>query len=340
MLKPEEIRERLLPVDVDHLIEFGVDGDNLADEFYCDENGVHHYQRLFDKPMEEGGKPFTGLQISFFDGSDQIAEYTEIKEGYPFGDSVGFHKSGALASYERDDDREHYEYTWFENGVLRSVFEWNRKDRPEYYRAKAYDETGGLIWMRIHCEIQANYQPEAADSPFDFTFHENGEFRKITYKAPSEREFYTAIEFDPDGRPVRYDVNPHYNEDTLQKRLKEGYPRCKTYKPGEYRFQDGVLKYYDGRYGTTWLCASGAIHFHEGMQGDKILQYHEGIPRVEQCLYYPSGQIKEQYFVSKGQEYYRHIYWYPNGMIREAIVYGSDQTVRLHVKFDKQGNPL
>ena len=340
MLTPEEVREILLPVDMDKLIENGVDADDLAEEFYTDANGVYHYQQVFDKPMEEGGTPFTGLSITFFDNFDQIDSYTEMKDGYPFGDEVGFHESGALASYERTDDKEHYAYTWFENGVLRTVYEWNRPDKTEYYRAKAYDKTGKLIWMHVDCEIKVTYQPDEADSPFEFTFHANGEFRQIKYKAPSARDFYSAIEFGTDGHPVRYDVNPHFNEDSLEKRLRDGYPRCKTFEPGKYRFQDGVLQYYNGTHGTTWLRASGKIHFHEGTDGDKILEYDMGIPRVEQCIYYPSGQIREQYFVSKGKEYYRHIYWHPNGVMREAIVYGQDQTVKLHVKFDKQGNQI
>ncbi len=214
MLTPEEVRELLLPVDPDYLIEHGIDDDSdmLEDGFYTDANGIYHYQRVMDK---ETFTPFNGLLIRFSeDDPDRIEGYSQMKEGYPL-DDVEFYESGALFSYERHDESEHYVYTWHENGALQSVGVWNRRDERDYNRCRDYDETGRLIQQRVKCEIKATYEPDAADSPFDFTFHANGEFRKITLKAPTADDFYTGIELDPDGYPVRISVNPHYTEESL-----------------------------------------------------------------------------------------------------------------------------
>ena len=36
-------------------------------------------------------------------------------------------------------------------------------------------------------------------------------------------------------------------------------------------------------------------------------------------------------------EYFRHIYWHPNGVIREASVYSNSGAVMMHVTFDDKG---
>ena len=340
MLTPEEVRGILLPVNTEYIKAHGVDFDDLYSEFYYDENDIYHYNRTFDFPMEHGGQPFTGLRYEFFSNSDQLANYTQMKEGYHFGDEVEFYLSGALESYERIDDTEHYCYVWYGNGALKTVTEWNRRDKPDFYRMRAYDKTGRLIWMQVKCEITATYKPDDTDTPFDFAFHENGEFRQITYKAPTADDFYSEIEFDPDGYPVRFTVNPHYREAPLSKRLGYYWTNYKTYDPKIHRFQDGILQYpFTDKYGTRWFREDGHILFHNGMHGDNAMSYHEGKPWGPQYIFYPNGQIKEFYCIDTGGEYNRHVYWYPNGMMREATVY-SHRAVMLHVTFDNKGNLL
>ena len=80
MLTPEEIREILLHVDADDLIEHGVDSesDTLEEGFYTEANGIYHYQRVMDK---ETGIPFNGLMIFSEDDSDRIVGYAQMKEG-------------------------------------------------------------------------------------------------------------------------------------------------------------------------------------------------------------------------------------------------------------------
>jgi len=170
MLKPEEVRGVLLP-DA-YIKEHGVSYYSLADEYYYDENGFYHYERMFDKPMEEGGKPFTGVAFEVYEDSDQIGFYTELKDGYDFGDYVGFYENGALRFYTRMDEKEHYTYEWYENGILKKMVEFYRKRgqthrsrESEWYEdgvlkketewhekggrffscSKEYDETGKLI---------------------------------------------------------------------------------------------------------------------------------------------------------------------------------------------------
>ena len=143
MLKPEEVRSVLLP-DA-YIKEHGVSYYSLADEYYYDENGVYHYERMFDKPMEEGGKPFTGLAFEVYDDSQQIGFYIEMKDGYQFGDYVGFYENGALSFYTRMDEKEYYKYEWYENGALKMFTDWRRKGEQVLKHIKEYDENGKLI---------------------------------------------------------------------------------------------------------------------------------------------------------------------------------------------------
>ena len=335
MLTPEEIREKLLPVDADYLIEHGVDSgsDRLEEFFGYDENGIYHYQQLYDT---ESNKPFNGLMIDFSeDGSDRIDGYAQMKDGYPL-DDVEFYPSGALYSYERHDDTECYIYTWHENGVLKSVCVYHRRDEREYFRSKVYDETGRLIRQRVKCEVEATYEPDAADSPFDFTFPESGEFRKITLKAPTADDFYLGIELDPDGYPVRIAVNPHYTEESLCKARESSHHWHATFDEKNFRFQNGDFQYYDHTI-KTWRPKSGDVLFKDSKNGDRILSYYNGIQTGGQDFYYPNGQIKETFCIDSKGEYRRHIHWYPNGIIREAIVY-SHYDVMLRVTFDDKGN--
>ena len=334
MLTPEEVRELLLPVDMEYLIEHGIDSesDALEEGFYTDENGMYHYQRVMDKATFT---PFNGLMIHFSeDDPDRIEGYSQMKEGYPL-DDVKFYLSGALYLYERHDESEHYQYIWHENGALESVRVWHRRDQRKYCRSRFYDETGRLIKQSVGCEITAAYKPDAADSPFDFTFHENGEFRTITKKAPTPKDFYTGIELDPDGYPVRISVNPHYTEESLGVARESTHHWHKTYDEKYYRVQDGHFQYFDQTL-KKWRDVNGDVLFRDSKNGDRILSYYNGIQCGGQDFYYPNGQIKETFCIDSHGEYRRHIHWYPNGIMHEAIVY-SHYDVMLRVTFDDKG---
>lgn len=357
MLTPEEVRTLLLPLNTEYIKTHGTDRDWLVEDSYR-YLGVEHNRRLMNKPFRQGGRPYNGIAFDvvydeYFGG--QFWRYTEFKDGYYYGDDVIFYDSGALASYERKDDEEHYRYDWDEDGVLQAVTEWNRRDNPAYYRKRVYDiyhNPGRLLRMTLQCEISAVYRTDGAESPYDFTFRENGEFRQITCKAPTVRDFYTEVELDPDGIPVRFLVNPHYTEDKLEKRLKDGSPRCETFNGAKYRldrWSDHVrlrVKTQTPRYGLQWFSADACIRFRDSKQGDSIFAYKSGKQQGKQCLYYPDGQIREVYYLSEGKDYFsegkeydRHLYWHPNGIMREAVIY-SNGKVLLHVTFDDKGNLL
>ncbi len=337
MLTPEEIREILLLDNADDLIARGIDSesDRLEESFGYDKNGIYHYQQIYDK---ESNKPFNGLMIWFFeDDPDRIERYAQMKNGYPL-DNVYLYRSGALSSYERWDDTERYMYEWHENGALESVRVWHRRDQRKYCRSRFYDETGRMISQSVGCEIAAAYKPDAADSPFAFTFHENGEFRQITLKAPTADDFYSGIELDPDGYPVRIAVNPHYTEESLGKARESSHHWHKTFDEKDFRFEDGVLQHLDST-GKEWRSVNGDVLFRDEKNGDRILCYSYGKQCGRQDFYYPHGLIRETYCIDSHGEYRRHIHWYPNGIMREATVY-SYYAVMLHVTFDDKGNQL
>ena len=176
MLKPEEVRGVLLP-DA-YIKEHGVSYYSLADEYYYDENGVYHYERMFDKPMDEGGKPFTGVVFETFENSDQIAFYTEYQDGYQFGNHAKFYENGALRCYCRIDEKEYYTYEWHENGVLKKIFEmteWYRKHKQNYYRIREYDENGVLRKTK-----ETRYRKHGQDSFCIREYDENG---KLIHKS-------------------------------------------------------------------------------------------------------------------------------------------------------------
>ncbi len=70
------------------------------------------------------------------------------------------------------------------------------------------------------------------------------------------------------------------------------------------------------------------------------MEYEDGIPSGAQYMYYKNGNLKEEYCISNGKEYYRHIYWYESGTIREAVIYSKNRSSQYHVSFDKKGNVI
>ena len=176
MLKPEEVRGVLLP-DA-YIKEHGVSYYSLADEYYYDESGVYHYERMFDKPMEDGGTPFSGVVYETFEDSDQIAYYTEYQDGYQFGNHAKFYENGALRCYIRMDEKEYYVYEWYENGVLKKILEmteWYRKHKQNYYRIREFDENGVLRKMK-----ESRYRKHGQDSFCIREYDENG---KLIHKS-------------------------------------------------------------------------------------------------------------------------------------------------------------
>ena len=62
--------------------------DKPEDAYYIDENGVYQYGQWFDKPMDDGGKPYNGVAYLTEDG--EYCGYQEYKDGYATGVRVTF----------------------------------------------------------------------------------------------------------------------------------------------------------------------------------------------------------------------------------------------------------
>lgn len=319
----------------EYVLKKGIPYDLLTDEYYW-ENGVNHYERMFDKPMDDGGKPFSGIAYELYPEGN-IRGYIEYKEGYQYGDDVTFYPSGKLWRYSRYTKTENYIYEWYENGVISFIKQNHRKDAPQYYRTREYDENGSLLKQSVYCEIRFSYDYNAPDKSYEVTWHENREFKSIKKSSPSRETFYSYFEFDEAGYPVRYNVNPFYSPEYLSP---EKYKRTLSigYFNENHRFEGKLLMY---RSGYGWLRYSGSLCF-QYKNGDleKIMEFKDGIPRGAQYIYYKNGNLKEEYCISEGKEYYRHIYWYESGTIRETVIYSKNRSSQYHVSFDEKGNVI
>lgn len=332
MKRPDEISTELLSAE--YILDHGVSGEELIDEYYYDDNGVYHYEQMFDKPKDEGGKPFSGLAYELRrDGT--IVGYTEYKNGYHHGNDVTYYLSGALRRYSRYTDTENYIYMWHENGTLSFVKHNHRKDDPQYYRIKEFDENGKLIKQTIYCEIHYVYEHNSPNTTHEVTWHKNGEFKLIKNTAPARGIFYSEMEFDENGYPVRFAVNPSYSPDYLSAQRYSDFHHITTFD-NDYRFDNDML-IYRSEYG--WFKYSGKLGFlYKSGEIEKIMEYKDGLQCGAQHIYYRNGGLKEEYYISKGKEYNRHICWYESGTIQEAVIYSRSSTATYRILFDKNGN--
>lgn len=333
MLKPEEVPQHLLSLQ--YILEHGVSGDELADESYTDENGFYHYERKFDKPLNEGGKPFSGLAYDFYYNSNMLSGYTEYRDGYTYGDDVWYYPSGALSRYSRYCENEHYIYLWHENGILKEVIQNHRNDNPQYRRFKKYDDNGKLTEQTIYCELRFTYDFNSPNLSYEVTWHKNGEFKLIRNNAPTRETFYSQIEFDENGYPIKYSVNPHYSPEYLSPERYADFFHIKTFDKGYSFAGDTLMK--STEYGR--IKYSGQLCFrHNDGYIEKIMEFKKGIPYTAQYMYYENGNLKEEYCISKGKLYHRHIYWYESGSIKQVVLYSYDMKRKHCICFDKNGN--
>ena len=226
MLQPDEVISELLTHE--YVKEHGVPYESLSDECYW-ENGVNHYERMFDKPMNEGGKPFSGIAYETYG-------YTVYKDGYQCGDDVTFYPSGKLRRFSRLTENEYYIYCWHENGLLRYFKENHRKDAPNYYRIREYDENGILTKQKIHSEFSFIYDFTAPNDKFEVKWHKNGEFRNFRCLSPTRETFYSYFEYDAAGYPIKYKINPFYSPEYLSSnRYVKSFSVC-TFDKKDYQY--------------------------------------------------------------------------------------------------------
>lgn len=331
MKRPDETSKELLSAE--YILEHGILVEELVDEYYYDDNGVYHYEQMFDKPKDEGGKPFSGLAYELRNGI--LVGYTEYKDGYQNGDNVTYYLSGTLRRYSRYTDTENYIYEWYENGTLSYIKHNHRKDNPQYYRTKEFDESGKLLKQTIYCEIQYVYDYNSPNTIYEVTWHKNGEFKLIRNTVPTKETFYCEMEFDENGYPVRFVINQNYSPEYLSAQRHSELYHIKIFDK-DYHFDNDVLMC-SSEYG--WLKYSGKLIFlYKSGEIEKIMKYKDGLPCGAQYIYYKNGELKEEYCISKGKEYNRHIRWFENSTIQEAVIYSRDSTSQYHILFNENGN--
>ncbi|MBN1056053.1 hypothetical protein DVW05_11940 [Clostridium botulinum] len=100
-------------------------------------------QQVFDKPMEDGGKPIDGI-IYEKNEDGHVGYYKNYKNGIPNGESVEFYASGRLRSkcIMNRGTIDGEKIAWYENGKIKSKKNCKYGLVIECYE---WDEEGNLI---------------------------------------------------------------------------------------------------------------------------------------------------------------------------------------------------
>lgn len=88
---------------------------------YSGKNG----QEVFDKPLEEGGRPFSGLLYER-NKNGNLVYYSYYRNGVAEGDFVKFYENGRVESYQRMSKGVILgkSTSWYEDGALKSIGEY------------------------------------------------------------------------------------------------------------------------------------------------------------------------------------------------------------------------
>lgn len=332
MLKPEEIKDIILPNE--YVLEHGVSEYSLASEFYYDENGMYHYDRAFDKPMDEGGKPYTG--IAYRDDGGARVHYLEYKDGYDDGEEVLFYDSGALKSYWSDD--EDYGYEWYENGILKkeTYLLFTRRDTDERM-TREYDESGKLMFQRFdrrklrHKDINVLFECDRPEQAPEVTFHDNGSIAQVKFSSHDGAGLYSKIELDDNGIISDICIDAYYMPLHLRA---EGYgERKNTHET--FTYYGGSLSGKDGRQEYSGIIC---FEYNDGYF-EKVTDLMKLLPDNAK-FYSHDGSLKEEYSISGTLEFHGHIWRYENGVIRRVLLYPRDGTLGYEFEFDREGRLL
>lgn len=110
---------------------------------YSGKNG----QEVFDKPLEDGGKPVSGLLYERFKNGN-LAYYSYYKNGVADGDYVKFYENGEVESYEQMNKGVILgrSTSWYENGAVKSIAECKYGFKLTY---REWNINGDLIAEKI-----------------------------------------------------------------------------------------------------------------------------------------------------------------------------------------------
>lgn len=333
MKTPEEIKDIILPNE--YVLEHGVDENTLYDEYYYDENGMYHYQRMFDKPMDEGGKPYTGIAWCSY-GDCARMSYSVYRDGYPCGEEVIFYDSGALKSYWTDD--ENYGYEWYENGALKSERYLLFTDIQTNDRMiREYDKSGKLMFQRFICrkshqkDIDVLFECDRPEQVPEVTFHDNGSIAQVKFSSQDGSGLYSKIELDGGGIISDICIDPFYMPEHLRA---EGHEEQKEHYE-TFTYYGNFLSGKEGRYEYWGLICFG---YKDGYL-EKVTDLMKLIPDMAK-YYSHDSTLNEEYSISGTLEYHGHIWRYENGVIRRVLLYPRDGIGGYEYEFDREGRIL
>ncbi|RRJ61883.1 hypothetical protein EHV15_01985 [Paenibacillus oralis] len=103
--------------------------------------------QVFDRPMEDGGKPITGLVYEKYNNGN-LAHYCYYVNGIPEGDYATFYESGKLEGFKRMSKGAIIgkSFSWFEDGSIRVIAESLYGFKITY---KEWNEKGELIKEKV-----------------------------------------------------------------------------------------------------------------------------------------------------------------------------------------------
>ncbi|MFF0829888.1 toxin-antitoxin system YwqK family antitoxin [Brevibacillus sp. NPDC003359] len=104
-------------------------------------------QEVFDKPIEDGGKPVSGLLYERYKNGN-LVYYSYYKNGVAEGDYVKFYENGKVESFQRMNKGVILgkSTSWYENGVVKSIAECKYGFRITY---REWNIDGELITEKI-----------------------------------------------------------------------------------------------------------------------------------------------------------------------------------------------
>ena len=73
---------------------------------------------------------------------------------------------------------------------------------------------------------------------------------------------------------------------------------------------------------------------------ERIMDYERGCQDGFLKLYYANGKLREHYRITKEGQEIKHFWWYPNGVLKRAVLYLPDGKNKKTIVFDTSGNVI
>ncbi|MDQ0497026.1 toxin-antitoxin system YwqK family antitoxin [Paenibacillus brasilensis] len=126
-------------------------------------------QEVFDKPIEDGGNPISGLVFERYKNGN-LAYYSYYENGIAEGEYVKFYENGKLESFQNMNKGVLLgrSTSWFENGAIKSIAECKYGFKLTY---KEWDINGELITEKL----EPSEFEKSMINKYDTWAKENGE---------------------------------------------------------------------------------------------------------------------------------------------------------------------